>query len=363
MTSGNKRHSVEEAFSWQRVRGIRGAVAVAMPKQKQRRSRVVFAPLPTADDPTRATPWVVNLVDYLQGRGEAVGASALWALSSIAMTLLNKQCVTKTRAPVAVVIVQMLATALLALVVGLATKNLRFGAGASTWAAVVPPLFVLMMASSMVALKYVSVGAFVVVRNLGPLVTLGVEVAFHQPDGLRCDAATVGACLALAFGVLLYESHDLAFSPTGLVFLLLNLGAACMERLAQRHLLAVKAVDCSRPALMILNNGVGAALGVVLLLVFAPHEWRELRHAVRRTRGAALAVGLSSVVGCAISYAGLWLQKLVTATSFMVLGCITKVAVIAWGVLFLADAHSPLALFGAALSVGGGYAYARSRTR
>ena len=218
----------------------------------------------------------------------------------------------------------------------------------------------------MVALKYVSVGSFVVVRNLGPLVTLGFEVAFHQPNGLKCDAVTVGATGALAFGVLLYESHDLTFSGVGLFFLVLNLLSACMERLAQRHLLAIKQVDCSTPALMVLNNGIGAALAVVLLHAFAPHEWHDMKRAVYHVRGAGLAVGLSAVVGCGISYAGLWLQRLVTATSFMVLGSLTKLVVIAWGILYMRDAHSPFALLGVALAIGGGFVYARrmaKRTR
>ena len=64
-----------------------------------------------------------------------------------------------------------------------------------------------MMGSSMLALKYVSVGAFVVVRNLGPLVTLVMEVALHKPDNLTCNARTAGATLAIAAGVWMYEAN------------------------------------------------------------------------------------------------------------------------------------------------------------
>ena len=62
------------------------------------------------------------------------------------------------------------------------------------------------------ALQYVSVGAFVVVRNLGPLVTLGVEVALHRPGKLRCNWRTVGSCVAIALGVWMYEEFELRFS-------------------------------------------------------------------------------------------------------------------------------------------------------
>lgn len=77
--------------------------------------------------------------------------------------------------------------------------------------------------------------------------------------------------------------------------------------------------------------------------------------------GTGLAVGLSCLLGCAISYGGLWLQRLVTATSFMVIGSCTKLVVIIFGIVFFADAAGPISVFGAGLSVFGGYAYARMK--
>ena len=88
-----------------------------------------------------------------------------------------------------------------------------------------------MMGSSMLALQYVSVGAFVVVRNLGPLVTLVMEVSLHKPDNLSCNARTAGATLAIAAGVWMYEANDMRWSQEGFFFLLANLGFACAERM------------------------------------------------------------------------------------------------------------------------------------
>ncbi len=42
------------------------------------------------------------------------------------------------------------------------------------------------------------------------------------------------------------------------------------------------------------------------------HEWHALARALYRTKGAATYTLLSCAVGCAISYSGLWLQRLVT---------------------------------------------------
>ena len=84
-------------------------------------------------------------------------------------------------------------------------------------------------------------------------------------------------------------------------------------------------------------------------------------HALTHKRGCALALAVSCVGGGALSYTGIWLQRLVTATSFMVLGSVAKVAVIVWGIVFFADASGPLSTAGALLSVAGGYAYLRLR--
>ena len=286
---------------------------------------------------------------------EVAVATLAWSICSISMTILNKLAVNHTRAPIAVVIVQMLATCAMAA----ASCDLRFGAGWKLWAITVPPLFVLMMATSMLALQYVTVGTFVVVRNLGPVVTLGVETALHRPDNLRCDLRTTGSLLCIVFGVALYEAKDVKLSLVGLTYLFANLLFACTERLVQRHLLAVKTVDVSKPALMILNNGIGALLAAAVLQSFSPYEWHHISHALRHRAGSGLALGLSCVVGCAISYSGLWLQRLVTATSFMVIGSTTKLVVILFGIVAFADANGMLSIIGAGFSIAGSYGYAR----
>lgn len=392
------------------------AAAEAMPK------RIEFAPLPIVE-PLEAeeTPWTRaqhllasarsalpqlanprKLLKSLGEQSEVALAALAWAACSIGMTVLNKLAVNRTRAPVAVVVLQMLATC----AVAAASGNLHFGQGWKLWAVSVPPLFVLMMVTSMLALQHVTVGTFVVLRNLGPIVTLGIETVLHRPDNLSCDLHTTASLAAIAAGVALYESHEVRLSLTGFFYLLANLAFACAERMLQRHLLAVKSVDVSKPALMILNNGIGAVLAGVVMLVLAPREGRLLVHSLHhkaRARhalhppsppppvactaclaspphtptprppprlltarppnawqsGTGLAVVLSCVIGCAISYSGLWLQRLVTATSFMVLGSITKLVVIVFGIVFFADAAGPISVFGAGLSVFGGYSYAR----
>jgi len=294
------------------------------------------------------------------GASEIAMAAASWATCSISMTLLNKVAVGRSHAPIAVVIVQMLAT------VGMAagSKNVHFGNGWRLWALAVPPLFALMMVTSMIALQYVTVGTFVVVRNLGPIVTLLIESVMHKPETLTFDWRSAGATGAIALGVFIYEAKEIRFSEirfsgVGLIFLIANLGSSCAERMMQRHLLAVREVDVSKPALMILNNGLGALFSMLVLIIASPQEMHSLYHALKFKRGTGISLVASCVVGCLISYAGLWLQRLVTATSFMVLGSFTKMIVIAYGIVMLGDSHGFVSVFGAVLSLAGSYAYSR----
>ena len=160
---------------------------------------------------------------------EVVLAGLSWAACSIGMTLLNKLAVTKSGSAFGVVMVQMVVTC----VAALATRKVHIGQGWKRWAFTVPILFFLMMITSMLALKYVSVGTFVVVRNLGPLVTLTAETAVHRPAAVSCDKYTVSALLCILLGVYFYEANDFEASWLGVGVLLINLLVGSMERLLQ----------------------------------------------------------------------------------------------------------------------------------
>lgn len=115
------------------------------------------------------------------------------------------------------------------------------------------------------------------------------------------------------------------------------------------------------PSHALAGAGIGALLACVVLAVLSPREWHLLHRSMSKNGSTTLVVAASCVVGCAISYTGLWLQRLVTATSFMVLGSITKLLVVLWGIFFFGESHGPLSIIGAGLSVAGGYAYIRLR--
>uniref|UniRef100_A0A7S4ESZ2 EamA domain-containing protein n=2 Tax=Chrysotila carterae TaxID=13221 RepID=A0A7S4ESZ2_CHRCT len=76
-----------------------------------------------------------------------------------------------------------------------------------------------------------------------------------------------------------------------------------------------------------------------------------------------LMIVLSCLNGVAISYAGLRVQQLVTATTFMVLTNVNKFIVILFGVVALREALTTFSLCGVILAIGGALLYARARSR
>ena len=111
--------------------------------------------LPVAEEGEEGARLVTALLRralaLLRTGGEPLAAAASWGTCSIGMTLLNKRAIDKTGAPLGVLILQMLATVLVALS---QHRRLHFGQGTRLWASTVPILFMCMMGSSMLALKY-----------------------------------------------------------------------------------------------------------------------------------------------------------------------------------------------------------------
>lgn len=277
---------------------------------------------------------------------------------SAGMMICNKLVLQAFGLPITVVMAQMAFT-VLALCV--APCGLHFGSARDVlrWALSVPWLFTLMLATSMMALDHASMGAIVVVRNIAPLVTMPVEALLQEPLHVTCGA--VLALVVVTGGVCLYVSHDVAFSPRGLAYMLANMLFSVLERLLQRRMIAVEPIDVSKTGMMLLNNAIALAPMAALACAFGePAEWHRLRHLGAASWGLLLA---SCVNAVGISYAGINAQAYVTATTFMVLTNLNKFVVLGFGMLVLRESRSWQAILGCCLALLGGVWYARARAQ
>jgi len=279
-------------------------------------------------------------------------------LCSAGMMIVNKLVLRAIPLPVTVVMIQMAFTVL---VLCITPCSLHFGSQRDVvrWACTIPWLFAVMLASSMYALSYASMGAIVVIRNAAPLVSMLFEGTFTK-EKIELDVWTVLALLSIVGGVVLYVSNDIAFSGLGMGCMLINMTAAILERMLQRKMIAVDPIDVSKTGMMLLNNSVSMLpMSALLLATAETAQWPALRALPPSTWLLLLA---SCVNAVAISWAGINCQAYVTATTFLVLSNLNKFVVVGFGVVVLHEAKSWQAILGCTVALAGGAAYARARS-
>jgi len=280
-------------------------------------------------------------------------------LCSAGMMIVNKLVLRVLPLPFTVIMIQMGFT-----VVALcfAPCLLHFGSRRDVlrWACTIPWLFAAMLATSMLALSHASMGAIVVIRNVAPLISIGIEGSFTQ-EKILLDRWTLVSLLTIIAGVLLYFPKDLSFSPLGMMYMLVNMTFAVVERILQRKMIAVSPIDVSKYGMMMLNNAVSLLpIGVMLAAAGEWHKWHKLRN----LSGTSCALLVASCVNAvAISWAGINCQAYVTATSFLVLSNVNKFIVIGFGIAMLHESKSPQAILGCCVALGGGVWYGRARSR
>jgi drug/metabolite transporter (DMT)-like permease len=281
-------------------------------------------------------------------------AVAMFMTASASMLLINKLCMTAFPLEGTVVLIQMgFATVLLPTAF---FWTLRFGSwrDARVWASTVPFFFSAMLVTNAAAAKHASVGALTVVRNISPLLSLPIEHLMLEK--LFIDVHSVLALVLVVVGVVMYVEADVRSDAIGVVLLLINMGIAIIERLLQRRFIAIKPLDLSKTAMMLLNNGVGMLPQVVILLVL--QEPAKYAQVFARARPVDYVVlGVSCMLGLAIGWTAINLQQYISATSLMLVGNVSKVLVIVIGILFMHDSKSPLSIGGAFLAMSGGIYY------
>lgn len=279
------------------------------------------------------------------------------------MLLVNKAVMIVWDLPITVTIFQMVFCDLVLVTLFFHTLRVGKWADARRWALMVPWLFALMLASSMLALHYSSTGAVVVTRNIAPIVTLAIEATLKEK--VTVDVWTVGALVFTLIGVLLYMLNDVEFSGIGFICIIANMAAGVLERITQRRLIAVEPVDLSKMTLVLINNSV-AILPVALLLLPTKeyNQWHSLGWNDKDGPDSMVAyvwLVLSCVVGICIGWAGINAQFYLTATSFMVVGNVNKFIVIAVGMIVMGESSSWEAIVGCIIAISGGFFYGIAR--
>lgn len=287
-----------------------------------------------------------------------IGAS--FCATSLSMNVLNKICVSLTGAPSTLTTIQMAVT-----LTATMALNFREVLGADRkkmlkWM-IVPVVYAGMLNSSLLGYEYLTLSLVTVFRNLAPLVTMTIESVIMEPDQRpKVTLPIICALLMMVCGAFIFahgSDHSTA-TVIGLAVMALNTMMAIGDRLLQRRLLVSECKDLPLSACMTLNNSLGMIPTFAMAMTMHEVQGYQAHHAAWTDPPTLLLIAMSGGLGMGIGFFALMCQKAMSATSFMVLQNMSKIAVVGVGVFVFGDQMSgPARICGMILSLLGSAAY------
>lgn len=280
-----------------------------------------------------------------------------FAACSWGMNVLNKALVEALKAPSLVTAAQMSMTVMGVLLLG--RNQLTYDTQQILKWSFVPFLFFGMLVSSFFTYEYMTLSMLMVIRNLGPMITLPIERMVMPADKQPVvSQKMIMALLVILVGAVVY-SGEITTSAAGFLFALLNMLLAIADRVAQRRLLTSECKNLSTETCVLLNNLLGCVPTVALGT--AVGELSQFDSKLWFHTSATLLLILSGVIGSGICYFAIQVQREISATSFMVLQNTARLAVVFAGVMIFHDPLHRSAALGLALSFGGAVWYGQTQ--
>eukprot|EP00929_Paragymnodinium_shiwhaense_P004137 TRINITY_DN104861_c0_g1_i1.p1 TRINITY_DN104861_c0_g1~~TRINITY_DN104861_c0_g1_i1.p1 ORF type:complete len:357 (-),score=78.82 TRINITY_DN104861_c0_g1_i1:101-1171(-) len=297
--------------------------------------------------------------DAIGRNAQLVFHTGSWMVCSVGMLVFNKLAVRAFPLPCTLVAIQMLFSVLVLLV--FFYKDIHIGSvrDAMRWSMVVP-FFLGMLLTSMFALRAAPMSLVITFRALSPLFSLAAEQFYPSPPAVTL--AFLWPLLIIVFGAWCYakDMDHSSMTWAGVGWVMLNSAFAVADRLLQYLFLGKdqQPVDISKIGVTLLNNLLGMfPLAFVALYVEEHQQWLSVYRELN-TVGIFWIV-CSCVVGVGISFTGILVQSLISATSFLVLINANKFVIILLEVSYLHDTKklTPLQVFGALVAVFGSIVY------
>jgi len=283
-----------------------------------------------------------------------------WLLCSVGMMICNKMAIKALPTPCTLVGIQFLFA--VAVMVVVCYRSLHIGSlrDVMRWAMVVP-FFTGMILSSILALEYAPMSLVITFRALSPMFSLVAERFYPSP--VQVTSLMVLSLAGMLVGVGFYVWDMDKSHLSGMCWAVLNIFLAVGDRLLQRLMLSQEQspVDISKTGLTLLNN----LLGCIPLLVagYFTSEFERVPSAVAELDVVGWVwVIASCVAGVGVSYTGIWVQSLITATSFLVLVNASKFGVILYEAYVIKEnSLRVMQIFGACISIMASVAYSKAR--
>jgi len=279
------------------------------------------------------------------------------SLCSWGMTVANKYVILRIQSPSFVVAVQMTISVVVSII--LAGGQLSFESKQVRMWIIVPFIACVQLWTSLYTMEHLTLSMLMIIRNLGPLVTLPIETFVMPTDVKRpvvSCASVCALCLVLASAATYMGGQPP--SGKGVVFALINMVLAVIDAVVRRRLLTRECAEMSPTMCMLLNNLVGIVPSI--LLCFLTGELVDLDPTVAFSRHTVVILLISGVIGAGISFFALNVQRELTATSFMVLENGIRLAEVLAGVYMFKDPFTmPSHISGLLISYCGSAWYAK----
>jgi GDP-mannose transporter len=214
-------------------------------------------------------------------------------------------------------------------------------------------VFYLCLLSNTQALKYVNVETVIVARSCSP-----IAVALLDHVALGRDLPTLKgglALLSIAAGAVVYVMADAGFKVDGYFWLVVYFIFIVVEMVFVKFV--VDTVPMSTWTRVYYNNTLSIPMAVASSVLAGG----SIVFATTLTPGVICAVGLSCVVGIAISYAGFNLRSIVSATTFTVVGVVCKIITILINDMIWTNHSNAVGHFGLMICIAGGFLYEKAK--
>jgi len=300
----------------------------------------------------------------MSSRAELLVAVGSWTICSVGMLVFNKLAI-KAFSPACTLVAVQFLFSTVAMLLPPFCSSLHIGSlrDVLRWMTVIP-FFTGMILTSILALKDAPMTLVLTFRAMSPMISLVVERFYPNP--LRLSPLMLLSLFGCLFGMWLYL-HDIPkHHMTGVFWALLNNLFAVGDRLLQRLMLGKdqRPVDISKTGVTLLNNSLGL-LPLLLACVLLTNEAGDIEPAWQKLQGdrwGQIWVAMSCLVGVGISYTGVWVQSLMSATSMLVLINANKFAILFLEVLVMrSKTVGTCQILGATLSILFSILYGKAR--
>eukprot|EP00906_Rhabdomonas_costata_P004023 RCo006034 len=225
-------------------------------------------------------------------------------------------------------------------------------------------LFAAMLFTSMQSFLYATVSAILVFRNIATIVSTVVE---YLVRGKEANARIIASEVLIVLGCVIYGWTQLGIDPRGLMWVLLNVVAqVAYGNLVKVRLCTIRDAHnrkLSKYTCAYYNNVLGLPMFFATFCVYG--EFTKLAPLIDKlTVWGCCVILFTCVAGYFLATSGFGLQHLVSATSFLVVNNMVKIANILLGIVFLNDRFSGVVpALGCILSLGAGVWYSVEQNR